>query len=622
METSTTEQEIRSNIESLKANIIECKRTKNHEDYTIYEETMNTIARLQRELASEEAKLAPSQKPETKEVTYIINAHGTMISRTSRKSRTSTSSRSIRNLWRGDSEYYEETEYYAITIPEYVELYTFTNIGQSQGCSFTGDNYICGNKFIEEPETFKYINKPAFRYVHESGKPNKFPELFFAGEMIYDYTGYTGIVHCSSRTWRRKQIIYNITARNTQDCSEESIHSNGKPYNTIKNYDEDYKRTLAGLLPLPNSINPCGPILLSEALQVIQEHSKRNYSDTCLIKIYINACLYITDFDRTLAFYERKSTDERLSSARSNLISHSSRHKSRLEQNRAQESTITHAIKEINKTIKNIEGEITQLQQRIIEEESNELQQEDKGRFAELVKNLQIQEEALVSQTELLTKNKENKKRLETGFERYSELAKKDIFNYDYASDITQHNVKSKLIHTNMVKSLDEFKSIDIDEPLVSTYLFMLKHKDGNIIELTIKTDKKSNHAKKFSILEDYLNGALQKLLKTNPSLFSKSFPSKSTISISNPNSENVYKALQKLVSQDGGNNKMLQKKYKSMKHKSRKHKNRKHKSMNHKRMQHKSMKHKSMKHKSMKHKSRKHKSMKHKSRKHKSMKS
>ena len=257
METSTTEQEIRNNIEKLKTEIDEYKKTKNQEDYTIYEETMDTIARLQRKLASEEAKLAPSHTPETKEVTYIINAHGTMISRTSR------SSRSIRNLWRGDS---EETEYYAITIPEYVELYTFTNIGQSQGCSFTGDNYICRNQFIEEPETFKYINKPAFRYVHESGKPNKFPELFFAGEMYYDNTGYTGIVHCSSRTLRGKQIIYNITARNTRGCSEESIHSNGKPYNTIKNYDEDYKKTLAGLLPLPNSINPCALIIYVTSL--------------------------------------------------------------------------------------------------------------------------------------------------------------------------------------------------------------------------------------------------------------------------------------------------------------------------------------------------------------------
>jgi len=89
METSTTEQEIRNNIEKLKTEIDEYKKTKNQEDYTIYEETMDTIARLQRKLASEEAKLAPSHTPETKEaklapshtpetkeVTYIINAHG------------------------------------------------------------------------------------------------------------------------------------------------------------------------------------------------------------------------------------------------------------------------------------------------------------------------------------------------------------------------------------------------------------------------------------------------------------------------------------------------------------------------------------------------------------------
>ena len=600
METSTSEQEIRQKIESLKAEIdFEYERNKKQEDHTIYESTMDAIAHLQRKLASEEAKLAPYQKPTTKEVTYIINAHGTMISKTSRKSRTLTNSRSIGNLWRGDTEHYEETEYYAITIPEYVELYTFTNIGQAHTCSFTGDNYICGKQLIGEPKTFKYINKPAFRYVHESGKPNKFPELFFAGEMNYDNIWYTGILHCSSQSWRGKQIIYNIAARNTQGCSQESIHSKGKPYNTIKNYDADYKKTLAGSLPLPNSINPCGPILLSEALQVIQQHSKRNCGNTCLIKIYINTCLSITDFDSTLAFYERKSIDGRLTSARSNLISTTSRHESRLEQNRAQESTITHAIEEINKTIESIKEDIYQLQQKTMEEEtmeeeSPELRQKDKDSFAELTRQLKIQEKALATQRELLTKNRENKERLETRLKDESEIAKKDIFNYDYALDMARHNVRSKLIHTNMVKSLDEFKSIDIDEPLVSTYLFMLKYEHGNTIELTIKTDKldkKSNHAMKFSELEDYLNDALQELLKTNPSLFSKSFPSKSTIFISNPNRENVYKELQKLVSQDGGNNKILQKKYKSRKHKSRKHKKGSIKVGNHKSNKHKSKK-------------------------------
>ena len=110
METSTTEQIIRENIERLKAEI-KLNSTKEIGDYTTHEETMDNIAILERELANEEAKLAPYQKSETKEAIYIINAHGTMISR---------NLRSFRNLWR------EETEYYAITIPQYVELYTFT----------------------------------------------------------------------------------------------------------------------------------------------------------------------------------------------------------------------------------------------------------------------------------------------------------------------------------------------------------------------------------------------------------------------------------------------------------------------------------------------------------------
>ena len=333
--------------------------------------------------------------------------------------------------------------------------------------------------------------------------------------MNYDNIWYTGIVHCTPENWRGKKIIYNIAARNTQDCREESINSKGKPYDTNKNYDEDYKTTLAGSLPLPDSINSCGPILLSEALQVIQQHSKRNYSDTCLIKIYINACLSITDFDRTIAFYEKRSNDERISSSRRNLISHGFTHKSILDKNKEIELEITDAIKKINQTIIQINKEMT------------EVEKDDMDSYAQLMRNLLIQEEELAKQTELLKVNTENKGRLQAGFERYSELTKKDIFNHEYALDMATHKVKSKLIDSNMVKSLDEFKSIDIDEPLFSTYLFMLKDKHGNIIELTIKTDKldkKSNHAMKFKELEDYLNNALEQLLKINPSLFSKSF--------------------------------------------------------------------------------------------------
>ena len=39
------------------------------------------------------------------------------------------------------------------------------------------------------------------------------------------------------------------------------------------------------------NINKCGPILLSEALEVIQTHCNTYYKANCVIQIYIIACL-------------------------------------------------------------------------------------------------------------------------------------------------------------------------------------------------------------------------------------------------------------------------------------------------------------------------------------------
>ena len=58
--------------------------------------------------------------------------------------------------------------------------------------------------------------------------------------MNYDNIWYTDIVHCTPENWRGKKIIYNIAARNRQDCREESINSKDKPYDTNKNYDKNY----------------------------------------------------------------------------------------------------------------------------------------------------------------------------------------------------------------------------------------------------------------------------------------------------------------------------------------------------------------------------------------------
>jgi hypothetical protein len=536
-------------------------------------ETHDRITQLKRLVEIGKAKHEQDQKstiteanPTITEAIYIINSHGAIISETSR---------SIRNLWR------EETEYYAITIPKNVELYTFTKIGRVIECITTGDNYLCERQFVETPETFKYINSPAFKYVHEPGQPNKFPELILAPEMDHSTLYHSGIVHCvpqiirskSLKYGRGKKIIYNISARNTQDCKGNLINSKGAPYNSVKNYDEDYRTTLARYKynphASPSSINPCGPILLSEALTLIQQYSKNHYGDTCKSKIYLNTCLKTIDLNTYLAFHKEKVED---TTSITSLSSDDSKYISRIKVNEEKQSKISKAMQQIEEELKTIKEEM----------ESIKFDEENMEGYAASTRNLKIKEDELAVQIEEQEKNIKHKATLMEMYKAKEKLKKKERFRHDYSLDIINHNMMAKVIKTNRVKSFDEFKTTDLDHPLHSTYLFMLKTTDGNIKKLTIITDKLSDadyDAKPVKKLQDDLNDALERL-ESNPSFSSKSFPPQSTITISNLNVDKIHEELQKLVSQDGGSNKILQKKYKSrkLKYKNIKYKSRKRK--------------------------------------------
>ena len=222
--------------------------------------------------------------PKVKEATYTIIAHGTMLTSTFHRSK----------------------KYYAINIPENVELYTFGNLGNCIP-AYTGEtDFICNIYPDKYKSTLRTSIVPAFKFTNEHGKINKFPELFLTPDYESPALFYTGITHCIPEIFRtsdsrEKEIIYNIDPKNTKNCECSSIAliKDSTSYDCNKKYSDDYKNQLADYKYEPNdqntNINKCGPILLSEALLIIQTHCKKNYESNCMIKIYLFACLVETN---------------------------------------------------------------------------------------------------------------------------------------------------------------------------------------------------------------------------------------------------------------------------------------------------------------------------------------
>jgi len=222
--------------------------------------------------------------PKLKEATYTISTHGTMLT----------------SMFRGLK------KYHAITIPENIELYTFGNLGNCIPV-YTGEaDFICNIYPDKYKTTLRQSIVPAFKFSHNHEKINKFPELFLTPDYESPASFYSGITHCIPETFRtslskEKEIIYNIDAKNTKNCECSSIVliKDANSYDCNKKYSDDYKNQLADYKYEPNdqntSINNCGPILLSEALVIIQTHCKKNYESNCIIKIYLFSCFVETD---------------------------------------------------------------------------------------------------------------------------------------------------------------------------------------------------------------------------------------------------------------------------------------------------------------------------------------
>jgi len=257
-------------------------------------------------------KSPKSQKFEESTATYIINAHGVMLT-----SRFPDNDRLFSPLTK---------KYHAINIPKNVELYTFANFGNCLAAYEAEADFLCNIHPDKHKLTLRKSINPTFKFSHQDGEANKFPELLFTPERNFPVGFYTGILHCIPEALRKtdslgKEVIYNISAKNTKDCECSSIllKEQAEAYDCDKKYSNYYKEQLRGykynpatninedlgvIQPQGNilrsykyspatkyNINKCGPILLSEALEVIQTHCNTYYKSNCVIQIYIIACL-------------------------------------------------------------------------------------------------------------------------------------------------------------------------------------------------------------------------------------------------------------------------------------------------------------------------------------------
>ena len=367
----------------------------------------------------------------TTTATYVISAHGTMLTSMLGTPKTK--------------------KYHAINIPENVELYTMVDLGKCVADYPTQADFTCNLKKETQKETMKLSLSPAFKFIHEHGKTNKFPELFLTPDHTTPVPGYKGITHCIPEDYRTSasrghEIIYNIDAKNTNHCICPSIVSKSttKPYNCKKNYSDYYKTQLEGYKydPTSTSINKCGPILMSEAVKIIQAHSKNYYEPTCVIQIYVSACLAETDLKTTFR-------DAQIQYERTRRIAFPPPPPTRY----ADKACVRVLISP--HTGANPEPKVCYAQN-----------------YAQVIP--EPNKDSGLSLEEMLDSLK---KQATT-----REVSKSEINLMNYYYEIVKHNTLTKVSDTNVVESLADFKAIPLIQPLISKWRYMYQQKIFDLI--------------------------------------------------------------------------------------------------------------------------------------------
>jgi hypothetical protein len=367
---------------------------------------------------------------EKQEATYYIGAHGVILTT---------------NYADVDSGILTK-KYHAIDIPQNIELYTYTDLGKCLRSSGTELDVTC--KHYSNKNKYKVLNviSATYKFIHENGKKNKFPNLFFTPDHNEKAQFYSGLIHCipNKNSLRAKEVIYSIDARSTKNCECSSIIPmvKSEPYDCNKNYSDYYKAQLCDKdfsktqLAEPKiaepkiPINKCGPILLSEALVLIQRHNVKYYGPNCAIKIYISSCLGEGDLVNARKHY------------RSSFLT-------RWHKKKEHEPTLSIKQKPLVIYNNGYEGE-KQREPLVID--GNYFTTEDEvSSLAETLANA-------------VTKKKE------------ISLEQNNI-DYDYYNDCINHNTSSKIDYQNVVSSLNEFKGIVLTTSTFSYYTYTYNNK-------------------------------------------------------------------------------------------------------------------------------------------------
>jgi hypothetical protein len=367
---------------------------------------------------------------EKQEATYYIGAHGIILTT---------------NYADVDSGIVTK-KYHAIDIPQNIELYTYTDLGKCLRSSGTELDVTC--KHNSSKNKYKVLNviSATYKFIHEDGKKNKFPNLFFTPDHNEKAQFYSGLIHCipNKNSLRAKEVIYSIDARSTKNCECSSIIPmvKSEPYDCAKNYSDYYKAQLCDKdyskiqLEEPKieepkiAINKCGPILLSEALVLIQRHNIKYYGPNCAIKIYISSCLGEGDLVNARKHY------------RSSFL------------------TRWHKKKELEPTLSIKEKPLVIY---------NDGYEGEKQREPLLIDgNYFTVEDEVASLAESLANTVTKKKEIS--------LEQNNI-DYDYYNDCINHNTSSKIDYQNVVSSFDEFKGIILTTSTFSYYTYKYNNK-------------------------------------------------------------------------------------------------------------------------------------------------
>ena len=448
-------------------------------------------------------KSPKSQKFEGPTATYIINAHGTMLTSNTFTSRFTDDK--YRFLYTVTTK-----KYHAINIPKNVELYTFANLGNCVGGYQAEADFFCNIHPYKHKLTLRKSINPAFKFSHQDGEANKFPELLLTPERNFPVHFYTGILHCIPEAHRTsgslgKEVIYDIGAKNTKDCECSSIllKEYAQAYDCDTKYSNDYKEQLRGYKNNPttiinergpilrdenlkvihphiniyphynnpatkHNINKCGPILVSEALEVIQTHCNTHYKPNCVIQIYIIACLAEQDLLTLVRSFTNAYNDA--------------------EQIVRQGSPKLIVRQDSPKLI--VREDIPKL---IVREDSPKFisteETSPKVCLASpqlcLTEKSPVHLEAEIALNKLVAtsvKTRPNsvdllKSLLETRSKENTKEKKKNIGRMEHYYEAMNHNTFAKVDKHNVVESLNDFKSTPLTEPIYTTHIYMYNSK-------------------------------------------------------------------------------------------------------------------------------------------------